>query len=192
MTVNIYRIYSHIGDLQYFGSTTRTILHRYKSHVQKYNTKINMCTSNVLFDAYGTVNTFVELLEVCDVDERTEREAWWIRNNECVNKHIPGQTCDEYYEANRNAICAKVNAYREENKEEIDEKKRKYYQRKQDELKQRSNAYYHNNHDAIIIRRKELREVNKERDKAWREQNKDARNARRRELRALKKSKSED
>lgn len=136
MAINIYRIYSHIGDLQYFGSTTRTVLYRYKEHVQQYNKKNNHCKSNVLFDTYGTVNTFVELLETCEEDNRKEREGWYIRNNECVNRAIPDRTQveynKEYHKENRDARNARQKECHKQNRDAYNAYQREYRKENRD------------------------------------------------------------
>jgi hypothetical protein len=63
------------------------------------------------------------------MDERTEREAWWIKNNVCVNKVIPGRArpeyLREYHNKNRNEISIRKREHREKNRERNQEYREK-------------------------------------------------------------------
>lgn len=92
------------GDV-YYGSTTKQYLsQRMDSHRGLYNAwqnkKAKMCYSFRLFDKFGLENCNICLVEnyPCDTkDELLAREAYYIRNNKCVNKCIPGRTTVEYH-----------------------------------------------------------------------------------------------
>ena len=103
----IYKIESDLGDLIYIGSTTKYYLsqrmerHRF-DYVRRctYRPQLNI-TAHQLFDKYGIDNCRIVLLEsvnYCESkDELTAREAYYIKNNKCVNKNVPNRTKKEYY-----------------------------------------------------------------------------------------------
>ena len=100
----IHKIYSHLGDKIYIGSTVcelvsqRMVKHRgsYK-YWKKHNA--NYTTSFSLFEEYGVENCIIELIEAkpcIDINEQAKLEGSYIRTLECVNKNIPGRTRQEW------------------------------------------------------------------------------------------------
>lgn len=90
------------GDDKYYGSTCQTLANRMAKHRTAYKAKTT--TSHLLFNKYGIENCTIELVEEfpCNsVEELTAREAFYIRNNKCVNKCIPCRTQKEYYQDNK-------------------------------------------------------------------------------------------
>ena len=93
----------------------------------------------------------IELVEdfPCDNKEQLlQREGYYIRNNNCVNKFIPGRTKEEnfkikqeydkqYREQNIDIIKEKKKIYdkqyRDANREELNKKNREYHQRKKEQ-----------------------------------------------------------
>ena len=65
--------------------------------------------------------------------ELTVREGAFIRENECVNKYIPGRTKKEYnhqyYEDNQDAIKTKQNKYYQVHKDAINIRHKQYQSR---------------------------------------------------------------
>ena len=115
----IYKIYSHLGDKIYIGSTVcdlvsqRMVKHRdsYK-YWKKHNA--NYTTSFSLFEEYGVENCIIELIEAkpcIDINEQAKLEGSYIRTLECVNKNIPGRTNKEYREDNKDKIKANKNNF---------------------------------------------------------------------------------
>jgi len=149
----IYAIRSHQTEQIYIGSTVQTLAQRLGKHRCKYkqysNTgKYNYVTS---FDILKYDDHYIELLEMCPCTCRAElhrREGQLIReHNNCVNKHIAGQTQKEHYSENKERICARVRKYASENKEMIADKNREYY---------------HNNKQKLCDYQKQHREKNRE------------------------------
>ena len=71
-------------------------------------------------------NYNINVIEEYTCNSKTElqtRERWWIENNECINKIIPGRTPKERYQANKVEILAQRKKYRENNTEIIKSKK---------------------------------------------------------------------
>ena len=108
----IYKITSTAGDKVYIGSTTKTLVERWRYHKadRHYN-----CTSRILFDEYGVDTCSMEEIEKVDLDKRFERERFWIENTEnCVNIVVPGRTLAEYHKAYELANSAKIKARKTE------------------------------------------------------------------------------
>jgi len=180
----IYKIESTLGNMVYYGSTTKKRLcDRMTTHRGDYNKwlkgKSNLVMVYNLFEEYGLENCKIILVENCPCESRDElhaREAHYIRNFECVNKCIPNRTNKEYYEDNKVKIAEKAKVYREVNKDKIKEyrevnkdkildKAKVYREVNKDKIKQ----YYEVNKD----KRKQYYEVNKDKAKVYREVNKD-------------------
>ena len=118
MIGRIYKLINLNNDDIYIGSTIQTIERRliqHKSECKRYydennNSKIAYISS---FDIIKDGNYIIELIEEVEFDNRTElliKERYYIENNKCINKSIPGRTREEYNrEYNKK--------YREKNKE---------------------------------------------------------------------------
>jgi len=93
----IYKIWSHLGDGVYYGSTTRTLSNRMAGHRGSTKLSSGSTTANILFEKYGIENCKIELVELypCQtVEELRKREGEYIRNNDCVNKMMKGSMFD--------------------------------------------------------------------------------------------------
>ena len=55
-----------------------------------------------------------------------QRERFYIENNECVNKYIPGRTKKEWTEVNKEKIAEYQKGHREDHKEHIKEQMKEY------------------------------------------------------------------
>ena len=117
------KIYKIIGgDMCYFGSTTqkylsqRLAVHKYhKKLVLNGNNKLN-CSSHQILDFPDCQITLVELFPCQSKDELIARERYWIENNQCINKVIPGRTRQEYREQNREHRLEYNREYRQRKK----------------------------------------------------------------------------
>ena len=111
------KIYKIINDEMpgkvYYGSTCNTFAKRLKQH------KCDNCTSKVLFEYGKPQMILVEKYPCNDKMELTQRERFYIENNECINKHIPGRTKSEYYLDHIDYFKNRNKKYREVNKEKI-------------------------------------------------------------------------
>ena len=89
-----------------------------------------------------STDAVAEVLEEVEVDNRRELlrlEGEFIRNvPECVNVNIPGRTCQERYQDNKDEYLEKARDYYRTNIE----KKRTYYQKNKARLIARSKARY--------------------------------------------------
>jgi len=100
------------GGLTYYGSTTRKYLCQRLSEHKKLT---NKGSSRQIVGFPDCEITLIETFPCQSKDELRARERYWIENNECINKNIPGRTKQEY---------------REQNKEKTSEYNREYHQRK--------------------------------------------------------------
>jgi hypothetical protein len=132
------------GDV-YIGSTTKQYLsqrmttHRCDFKRWKSGKRTDKVMSFDLFEKYGIKNCKIILLELVNAnskDELISRESHYIRTLNCLNKHIPDRTKEEwyaeyrpvYYEKNKEHILKKNKMYSDSNKEKISQQRQKYYQ----------------------------------------------------------------
>lgn len=128
----IYSITSDKGNKVYIGSTKISLARRKATH--RHDSKREVyCSSRIIIDEYGWENCIFTVLEECLLEQRYERERWYIENTEhTVNKGIPGTTIKE-----RNI------SYRQKNKEEIREQQKRYRESNRERInKQKLEAYY--------------------------------------------------
>ena len=123
----------------YYGSTIHTINRRYSQHQASYkqfkqgNVKYKNIMVYALFDKYGPNNCLIELVEDYPCENEIGlriREAFYILNNPCVNKHIPNRSQKEYCEANRDTILHSKQQYYKANRDAILKKRKLTYQQK--------------------------------------------------------------
>jgi len=176
----IYKIIDNTNDNVYIGSTCKTLKERLISHKCSYNRFLKGLYNNVKsFDIIKNNDYHIELLENCNIKTKQElfqRERYYIENNECLNKVIPGRSRietikayneankdkqREYYEANKD----KIKAYNEANKD----KQREYYEANKDKIKESKKKYRDDNKDKI----KAYNEANKDKQREYRDTNKD-------------------
>ena len=158
----IYKIESTLGDMVYYGSTTKQYLsqrmtkHR-GSYKQWLEGKAGLVMAYKLFDAYAIENCKIVLVENCPCESKDElraREAHYIKNFECVNKNIPGRTHKEYYEDNKETKLEQVKQQYYDNKETRLEQMEKYYQNNKNKILEQMEKYYQNNKNKIAERTK--------------------------------------
>tara|TARA_R110002012_G_scaffold102783_1_gene242358 strand:+ start:72 stop:776 length:705 start_codon:yes stop_codon:yes gene_type:complete len=176
----IYKIVNDVNDKVYYGSTIQKLCYRMCQHRDKHN----HCMSKKLnVNIKECKIILVENINCKSKEELEKRERWYIENNECVNKRIPGRTTKEYYEENKHRLRLekkiyseknkeKIQQYREENKEKIAENNKKYYK----ENKEMYKKYSEENKEKISLVNKKWCEANKEKlaekKKKWYEKNK--------------------
>ena len=125
----------------YVGSTTYTLKQRFTGHKSRYKSWRDggrpYCSSFKLFDKFGVNGCAIMELERCPVENRKDREKYWIQNTPCCNQ--VRFVCDKkefnrkYYESNREKIAEQCLEYREANRERIAEYHRQYYTKKKAE-----------------------------------------------------------
>ena len=92
----IYKLYCPDGNPNdvYYGATIKTLERRLIKHKNS-----NDCLSRLLFEKYKD-KVIIELVENFPCTNKKEsgiREAYYIRNNNCINTVIPDRTKKEYY-----------------------------------------------------------------------------------------------
>ena len=99
------------------------------------------------FDIIKNNDYKIELIETCNIKTKQElfaRERYYIENNDCINKNIPGRTLKQYRIDNKEKINMKEREYRDTNKDKITIKQREYY----NDNKEKFKAYYETNKEA--------------------------------------------
>jgi hypothetical protein len=155
----IYKICSiNDEDECYIGSTTQHICKRMAKHRHEYiNKPYGSTNSKILFDKYGIENCKIVLITKfpCNCKEELEaEEAKHIKNNNCVNKCIPGRTKEQIAEYQKQ--------YKQDHKEYYTEYSKKYYQDNAEYKKQYSKQYRQDNKDKITESKKQYRQDNKD------------------------------
>ena len=167
----IYKLYSNQQNITYIGSTAMYYLsQRLAKHISTYKQYLkNKASCSTSFKILECEDYKIELLEDYPCANRNQlekREGYYIKNNECVNKVIPGRTDAEYREDNKEHIKERTNQYLTKNKDKIKEKKQKWY---------------HDNKERVLEQKQEYniknKEHKKEYDKEYRTNNKDKINA---------------
>ena len=120
-------ICEHEDNEYYYGSTIQKLCKRMDKHRRDFKSWKNgkrrkiMCFD--LLEKYGIENCKIYLVELYPCESREElesREGYYIRNNDCVNKYIPGRTRKEYRIDNKD----KFKEYYINNKDEINTKRK--------------------------------------------------------------------
>jgi len=189
----IYKIINDENDDIYIGSTCNTLSVRMSQHKTNFirylnNLKQNYITSFKLLEIPSAKIILIENYPCNTKEELTAREAYYIRELNCVNRYIPLRTDAEYRLDNLEAITEKKKKYYEANKEYLLEKARKRREIEDKEaVAKYKREWYEVNKEAIISKSKARYEVNKEaiisKRKAYYEANKEQINARKREKR---------
>ena len=105
----IYKIVDNNYTKAYYGSTTQQLSQRMALHRSSYKNGVASTSAKLLFEEFGLDNCKIELVEeVCctSKDQLARIEGKYIKENECVNKQIAGQTQREYNEKNKDKISA--------------------------------------------------------------------------------------
>ena len=104
----IYKIFNYDNDDVYYGSTIETLSRRMSKHranLKSYKQgKYHYTTS---FKILEVPSATIELVEYCPCNTKEEllqREQYYIKNNDCVNKIIPLRTKQEYFEDHKSEI----------------------------------------------------------------------------------------
>ena len=132
----IYKLVSDATDAIYIGSTTQSLSKRLSKHKSSYklyvDKKYNYVTSFELFKLESPVHIILIQNFPCENKEELHaRERYYIENESCLNRYIPGRTQQEYkkeyYAINKEQIKAYKKEYRNDNKEEIKTYKKQFY-----------------------------------------------------------------
>lgn len=149
----IYKIKSPTSDLVYYGSTIQSLKRRLSKHKSDYKRwlsgKGRYTTSG---DIIKLQNAEIHLIETFDYSikkELTDREAYFIKKFECVNKVIPGRTRKIYQQENKVKIKEQMKIYHQENKESINKKQKIYKKNNKEKIKEYNKIYHQQNKKSI-------------------------------------------
>lgn len=122
----IYRIVSDQTDELYYGSTTQPLTARLSSHKTSYKCwqkgESRYCSSYEVMK-YDDAKIILVEKYPCDTKEELHaRERYFIENNTCTNKFIPGRTKKEYRENNKDKISEQKKEFYKDNKEKFQKK----------------------------------------------------------------------
>ena len=128
----IYKITDNTNQNVYIGSTCKTLKTRLTGHKSNYKRFLKGLYNNVKsFEIIKNGDYKIELLEDCDIKTKQEllaRERYFIKNNNCLNKNIPGsydngiqQYQKEYYETNKEKFTDYNKDYYIDNKDKAKE-----------------------------------------------------------------------
>ena len=126
----IYKIIDNTNDNTYIGSTCMTLKQRLSNHKCGYKRFLKGLYGNTKsFDIIKNNDYKIELIEDCNIktkDELKARERYYIENNECLNKHIPGRSQKEsskaYYIDNKDKVNIRCKEYCDAIKDKLYEK----------------------------------------------------------------------
>lgn len=119
----IYKIESLIGNCVYYGSTTLALCQRMVGHRSNYKKDGVISSKHVL--KYPDACIYLVEEYPCDNKEQLkQREGYYIKHNDCVNRYIAGRTRKEWASDNKHHL----KTYYNENQNNILEYKQKYYQ----------------------------------------------------------------
>jgi len=140
----IYKLWSPLQNLVYYGSTSQLLCQRLGDHKNHYNKfKNNNYHYITAFKILECEDYKMELIEEypCNNKEQLRRkEGEYIRNNECVNKCIAGRTEKEYYQDNKEKLIEHSKNYALNHKEHKAEYYKKYYE----DNKEKKREYHRN------------------------------------------------
>lgn len=154
----MYKIVCNITGEVYYGHTVKTLAQRLSTH----KAQSNRCTSKEIIDRGDWEMIEVEKYPCANKKQAHAREGFWIRNNECVNKCIPGRTAEEYRQTPE--YQEKIRIWKEANKDKMAE-----YHRNYEEIHKEQISAYKKKHNA----KPEVKENQSKVSKIWRDNNKE-------------------
>ena len=166
----IYKIVDAGYNRCYIGSTYQLLSNRIADHRKQYKLflagkKVNKITVQQIFEEYGLDNCKIELIEQYPCNSKEEllkQEGFHIKNNECVNKHIPGRSKLEYRMDRKDYISQRSKKYREQNLDSLREKQKERYKRNKERIMEKHKEYYEKNKEKELARVKAYTEAHKE------------------------------
>jgi hypothetical protein len=179
-------ICEHDENEVYYGSTCQLLCKRMDSHRSDYRLwtsgKHNKTSSYELFKKYGVENCKIYLVELYPCETKEElfaREGYYIKNNKCVNKHVPGRTRKEHYEDTKEILLEQRKPYQKEyyknHKEKHSQTNKEYREKHKDEIKEYLKVYNDEHKQEISINGKDYYKKNsemiKQRSKNYRQKN---------------------
>ena len=144
----IYKIIDNTNGNEYIGSTCHSLKKRLIKHKNSYKMFLKGTYNNVSsFDIIKNGDYKIKLIENCNIKTKQEllaRERYYIENNECVNKLIPGRYNKgtqhyqkQYYIENKDKININHKQYYNDNKDKININKKQYYNDNKDKYNEK-------------------------------------------------------
>ena len=148
----IYSIRSPQTEMVYYGSTITTLTKRFYFHNYEFNNQGKYCSSHEILKLGNAYIEWVEDYPCNSKKELNRREGQVQRANKahCVNLYVAGQTTQEYYEENKEAITAQHKNYYEVNKEAILDKQKLYQNKNKEALSVYRKEYYVKNKKLLL------------------------------------------
>ena len=92
----IYLLFSESADLYYYGSTRQSLSQRLAEH--KRDSKVNKSVkSKEIMKCHDYKIIALEEFKNIESNDLIIKEGYYITNNKCINKNIPGTTLKENY-----------------------------------------------------------------------------------------------
>jgi hypothetical protein len=136
----IYKIFSPSKNITYYGSTTHDLQKRLINHIRKYkyykDGKTNYVSVNDVLECNDAVIELVEAYPCNNRKELDKKEGEYIKNNECINKNIPGRTAQEWKLENIEYQKEYQKEWRENNKDKMKEYQKEYRTNNKDYYKE--------------------------------------------------------
>jgi hypothetical protein len=137
----IYKLVSdQILDI-YIGSTTKKLFRRLSNHMSDYNNNRHYTTAFELLQYDDVRIELIENYPYTSKDLLELREGIVVKELDCINKVIPGQTAEEYYIKNKDKILKQRRQYYDENVEKVNAQKKKYREENVEKIKQINKKY---------------------------------------------------
>ena len=92
----IYLLFSESANLKYYGSTRQILSQRLAEHRRDCK-KNNSVSSKQIMDCPDYKMITLETFQNISSTDLKLREGYYITNNKCINKNIPGATLNENY-----------------------------------------------------------------------------------------------
>ena len=126
----IYKIVDIGYNKWYIGSTCESLSQRMARHRNNYKQYLlgrnDRLTSFFMFDEVGIDNCKIELIEHYPCNSKEElvaREGHHIKTIDCVNKHIPTRSPQEWYNDNRGKLLQQFKDHHENDKDKVHQRK---------------------------------------------------------------------
>jgi len=152
----IYKITDNTNQNVYIGSTCNSLKNRLMQHKYDYKRFLNGLYHNIKsFDIIKNGDYKIELLENCNIKTKQELlaiERYYIENNECLNKNIPGnfdKGCQQYHKDYYIENIDKIKEYYNNNKDKIKKSQKDYYINNKRKLLDKANEYNAKNKDKL-------------------------------------------
>eukprot|EP00732_Lithocolla_globosa_P005883 Lithocolla_globosa_v1_NODE_6407_length_1092_cov_8.579556.p1 type:complete len:243 gc:universal NODE_6407_length_1092_cov_8.579556:956-228(-) len=150
----IYKIESYSNpELVYYGSTCQTLAQRMGVHRHNYRegNPHNLKSYNVLEIGDAHI-VLIECYPCNSKEELHSREAYYIKNYNCVNKTVPLRTKKEYYQDNIIQIKQRDKKYYLDNKQKIIKRNSEYNANHIDHRREQQKEHYQKHRDIILAK----------------------------------------